>query len=473
MVRHRGAALALLLAIGGSGCSAVRARSANPGPLGADGDLYVYLQPVGREVEDVTFGVTGVEVLGPGEGGAQPMRVALSEVGREGRGRQRLLAHGRLPAGNYAGLRIHVGRARLETPDGPADLLVRSEAVQVPASLTVTPGRARVLWLVFREAQPAGDEVAFAPRFSLLAPETTHPQRIGYCASTADNVLVAFDRYDRQVTAAIATGMGPAGVAMDEAANLAYVALSLEDRIEVLDLTNGQVREPIRLRPGDGPYDVALVENGRTLLAVNRRSSTVSFLDTSARVEVGRVTVGEEPWSLRLDPQRHRAYVFGRRANTVTAVDVTRRAAVGSATTEPEPLRGDLDRSGSRLFVVHAGSAYLSIYTLPGLAPAGRLFVGLGASAILVDPRTDLLYVAQAGSPALAVFDPFSLVPLGGVDVGGAASFLVFDAAQNLLFALLPERRSVSVVDLTAQRQVGLFEVGREPYDLALSGERR
>ncbi|WP_041454090.1 YncE family protein [Anaeromyxobacter sp. K] len=473
MVRHRCAALALLLAVGGSGCSAVRARSANPGPLGAEGDLYVFLQPFAREVENVTFGVTGVEVVGSGDGAAQPVHAVLSEIGGEGRGRQRLLAQGRLAAGTYAGLRLKVGRARLETPEGPADLLVRTEEVQVSGAFTVLPGRAHVLWLVLREAQPSGDDVSFAPRFSLVAPEATHPQRLGYCASTGDNALIAFDRYERQVTGAIATGMGPAGVAMDQAANLAYVALSLEDRIEVLDLTNGQVREPIRLRPGDGPYDVALVDEGRTLLAVNRRSSTVSFLDTSARVEIGRAAVGEEPWSLRLDPQRHRAYVFGRRSNTVTALDVTRRTVVGAAATEPEPLRGDLDRSGSRLFVVHAGSAYLSIYTLPELAPAGRLFVGLGATAILVDPRTDLLYVAQSGNPVLAVFDPFSLVPLGGVDVGGGASFLVFDATQNLLFALLPERRAVSVVDLTAQRQVGLFEVGREPYDLALSGERR
>ncbi|ACL66600.1 conserved hypothetical protein [Anaeromyxobacter dehalogenans 2CP-1] len=473
MIRHRRAALALLLAVGGSGCSAVRARSTNPGPLGADGELYVYLQPLAREVENVTFGLAGVDALGPGEDGVQPIRAVLSEVDREGHGRQRLLAQGRLAAGTYSGFRLHVGRARIETPDGPSDLLVRSEAVQVTGSFTVLPGRAQVLWLIMREAQPPGDEVAFAPRFSLVAPEATHPQRLGYCASAADNALIAFDRYERQVTAAIATGMGPAGVAMDESANLAYVALSLEDRIEVLDLTNGQVREPIRLRPGDGPYDVALVDGGRTLLTVNRRSSTVSFLDTSARVEIGRVAVGEEPWSLRLDPPRHRAYVFGRRSNTVTTLDVTRRAAVGSATTEPEPLRGDLDRSGSRLFVVHAGSAYLSIYTLPELTPAGRLFVGLGASAILVDPRTDLLYVAQSGSPVLAIYDPFSLVPLGGVDVGGGASFLAFDAMQNLVFALLPERRAVSVIDLTAQRQVGLFEVGGEPYDLAIVGERR
>lgn len=473
MTTPRGGALALLIALGASGCSMVRARGGNPGPLDREGEVLVYLQPLPREAERVSFALLSMEALGPGEGSARPLQAVRSEVNGPARSRQQLVARARLAAGSYAGLRVRVGHARVETPEGPADLLVPADAIEVAAPFTVTAGQAQVLWLMLREAQPSAADFSFVPRFALASPDATHPQRIGYCASSAENLLVAFDRYTREVTAAVATGMAPEGVALDEAANRAYVALSLEDRIEVVDVTNAQLREPIRLRPGDSPREVGLVEEGRTLLVLNQRSNTLAFIDTASRVELGRVPVGEAPWSMRLDRARRRAYVFSRRANTVTAIDVANRGAVASAATEPEPLRGDLDRSGARLFVIHAGSAYLSVYTLPELAPAGRVFVGLGATALVVDPRTDLLYVAQAGSPSLAVFDPFSLVPLSSVDVGGAASFLTFDDAQNVLFALLPERGAVSVVDLTSQRQLGLFDVGPEPYGITLSGERR
>jgi len=68
-------------------------------------------------------------------------------------------------------------------------------------------------------------------------------------------------------------------MALDQRTKRAYVALSGEDEVDVIDVANGEVVDRIKLSGGDRPRELALTPDGRTLLVVNTGSNTVSIID--------------------------------------------------------------------------------------------------------------------------------------------------------------------------------------------------
>jgi YVTN family beta-propeller protein len=440
-------------------------------PLDGEGELFLYLEPFAPEAERLRFSIRSIAAV-RADGVEVQLELHLADLDATVASRQRLLASGRLPPGAYAALAVQSLRATLQTEEGRADLQVSPEPDRLPMPFSIERRKATVLSLSFRFAQSVSGSYGFAPAFGGGVPPAPMAALAGYCSSTGGASLAVFDRRRRAVVAVIPTGRQPEGLALDPLQRRGYVALSGEDQIEVLDLAAGEELRRIPMQPGDRPRELALTPDGRTLLSANPGSRTASILDAATGMEQARLPVGEEPSALLLDRSGRRAYVFNRRSASITAIDVGQRAVAGTLATEPEPLRGALNRAGTRLYVVHGGSAYLNAYALPELALADRFFVGLGATVVKVDPRTDVVYLGRRGERRLDLYDPGSFLPVGRIDLPGDPSWLAIDEGENTMLALLPEEREVAVVELTGRRVVARIEVGPEPYGVAVAGER-
>ena len=182
--------------------------------------------------------------------------------------------------------------------------------------------------------------------------------------------------------------------------------------------------------------------------------------------------MGDSPWSITLQRGGNRAFVLNRRSNNLTVIDLGTRQAITTVPTEPEPLFGQVSRDGTRLYVIHAGSPFMNEYALPGLTVTRRIRVGLGASAIKLDPRTDLIYIGHEEVGRLEVYDTFSALPVDAFDVPGWVSNMAIDDPQDQLFALMPGRRAIAVFDLTSRRLLSVVDVSGDPYEVRLSAER-
>jgi hypothetical protein len=112
------------------------------------------------------------------------------------------------------------------------------------------------------------------------------------------------------------------------------------------------------------------------------------------------------------------------------------------------------------------------VLSLPDLAVVNRVFVGLGASGIKVDARSDLIYVATRDEARLQVFDPFSFTAVDSIELPDAAGYLAIDDTENTLLALMPERRAIAYIDIPARRVSGVVDVGFDPYLVAIVRER-
>ncbi len=438
--------------------------------LEEDGELLVYLQPVPQEAERLTFSLESVSAEKEG-GGSYPVALSLADIGGGAVKRQRFLASGVLPPGEYTGLSFKVRSASLRGEEGPTALLVPEEPVTIGFAFRVQKRKSSLLALELDYKKAIADGYHFLPAFSVFVPDRPPIGLLGYAANFGSNNVTVFDKRARQAVGVIATGRGPRGIALDGRSRRAYVALEEDDAVDVIDAEAGDVTNRLRLHPGDGPREPVLSADGSLLLTANSGSDTVSVVDTASLLEVDRIPVGRGPHSVLVDGSGKRAYVFNTRSSTVSVIDIASRALVTTIDTVAEPLRGQFNRNGDRLFVIHGNSPYLTVIDPSSLSVRTRAYVGAGMSAIKVDTRTDLLYVGREPD-TLEVLDPVALFPVDSLPVGGRVSSMTIDGDENALYLVLPDRKLLSVLNLVSRESAAAIDVGEGVDWVTMMGER-
>ena len=438
--------------------------------LDDEGVVYLYLQPLAREAERLQFAIEGMSVRHR-DGGEIPLAVALGELRSADARRQRLLAAGPLPAGEYSGFVLRTGKASLRGEEGASALLVPEAPTRIEFRFTVRRGEGSVVFLALKYAESVEAGFRFSPAFSVFSPERSAVGVMGFVLNGRSNDVTVFDKQSAQVVDVIATGRGPSGMALDQRTRRIYVAVSGDDGVEVIDIMSGRVADRIRLSPGDEPVALALAPDGATLLSANRGSNTVSIIDPGSRFERGRVPVGSGPRSITIDRTRRRAFVFNARSNTVSVVDIASGAGIRSIPTDPGPVRGHFNRRGDRLYVIHEMSAYVTVINPVSLTVVGRFPVRSGMEAIKVDPSTDFVYLAGRGEPTVGLHDPFSFAPVDLIATGGGVAHMATDSEANTLYLVIPDANRVLVIDRISKRTMGELDVGDGPAWISLMGE--
>jgi hypothetical protein len=114
----------------------------------------------------------------------------------------------------------------------------------------------------------------------------------------------------------------------------------------------------------------------------------------------------------------------------------------------------------------------MTVWSLPALTVAQRVFVGLGMQSLRVDKRTDLIYVGMRDEPIVLVYDPFSLAPLETLAVPAPVSRMAVDEIENAMLLLMPDLPAVGVMDLSSRQLASLVDVGLKPHRAAWIGDR-
>lgn len=438
--------------------------------LDDEGVVYLYLQPLAQEAARLRVGITGVSALHR-DGREFPLSVSLRQLDAREAGRQRLLAAGPLPAGEYSGLVLRAASAGLRGEEGESALLMPEAPTRIDFTFVVRRREGRVIALSLRYGESVDASFRFAPAFSVYSPDRPAVGLMGFVANVRSNDITVFDKKSLQVFDVIATGSGPSGMALDQRAPRLAVALSGEDAVEIIDLLAGKIADRIRLTPGDEPVALALTPDGKLLLSANRRSNTISFIDPGARVELTKIPVGSGPRSITIDRTGRRAFVFNALSNSVSVIDIVGRGVTRTIATNPDPVRGELNRRGDRLYVIHETSPFVTVINPDTGAVTGRFPVRSGMDSIKVDPNTDLVYLGGKRELAVGVYEPFSLAPIGFLDSGAGIVHMVTEREENALYLASLDTNRVLAFHRIRRRIVGEVDVGDGPSWISVMGE--
>jgi YVTN family beta-propeller protein len=284
--------------------------------------------------------------------------------------------------------------------------------------------------------------------------------------------VTVFDKKSGEAAGVIATGRAPAAIVLDQKQRRAYVALSGDDAIEVIDTSTDTILSRIHLTMGDAPRHLALSQDGRTLLSVNRGSNTVSFVDPFSLTETSRLDVGNAPESAIIDASGRRAYVFNYLSGTMSIIDMGSRIVTSTVATEAGPLRGQFNVRGNQLLIIHGLSPNLIVLDTTTLRTLYRIPLGMGVSTHKVDPLTNLLYVGMKMDSVVPIFAPFSLMSSDSLVAGGSPAHMNIDGELGNLLCVLPAQGVLTILNLVGKKQTGAVDLGDDPFWVTVNGER-
>ncbi len=440
-------------------------------PLEEEGEIYLYIQPLPQEADRLRFTLEKVFAVSS-DGREFALDVYLRQLKGPDIKRQRLLASGRLPPGSYSGLSFQVKNAILKVEEGEATLRSPEEPAKIDFPFNVARKKAYLISLRFKYSESVRGGFSFSPVFSMFIPGKPLSNLAGYVTNPGSSNITVFDKQAGLAVAIIATGGKPMGMALDQRLRRAYVALSGDDAIAIVDVVAEDIIDRIRLNTGDHPQELALTPDNRLLLTVNPGSNTLSFIDPTSLIEVSRIKVGNGPNSVLIDSTGRRAYVFNTTASTVSVIDIPNKKLLATIATDPSPLRGQFSKRGDKIYVIHEWSSYLSVIDPLSLSVARRFQVRMGMESIKVDTNTDLIYLGRKNDTVVEAYDPFSFVPVDFINTGGGISYMTIDGQENNLYMINPGMKTLLSSNLISKRMVFIIDVGQNPYWVTVMGER-
>jgi YVTN family beta-propeller protein len=441
-------------------------------PLGQEGEVIIYLQPLPQESGRLRFIISGISAVRD-DGLEIPLSLSQSDIkGADNSGRQKLLASGILPPGSYRGLSIQIRKAWVQTADGQVALLVPEEPYRVDQPFGVNRQEASALFLALNPSGMITAEIRFTPVFSLASAGRPLINLVGFVSVPASNSLAVFNKKTMQVVNVIATDPEPTGLVLDQFRARAYLAAARDDSVAVVDVNNLRVINRLKLNFKDRPVWLALTPDGRKLVSVNQGSNSISIIDARSMIEIDRVKVGEKPSSAVMDPSGLKVYVLNTRSKTISVVDLTQRRLAVTIAVEAAPLVGAFNREGSKLYIISGDWPYLTVIDRLRFAITQKIFIGTGAVSIRADNQTGQIYVGKKIGAEIAVIDPFSGQLVDNFQVGGQAVFLTIDGQERTLLAALSDRSVLQKINLISRKLMAEIELGEGAYAVVVMGER-
>ena len=436
-----------------------------------ESETYLYVRPFPQEAERLKFTLEAVAAV-RADGAEIPLSLRVAEFKGGEMNRQRLIASNPLPPGSYRGFSFRVKYASLTGEEGESALLIPKEPAKVDFNFEVRKNRALLISLTF-DHDKSLKGMEFSPFFNARIPGRPLITLTGYVTNYGANTITVFDKKSHEAADVIQTGRGPAGIVIDQRQRRAYVLLTGEEAVEIIDIANGTVTDRIRLRPGDAPRDLALTPDGSTLLVANNGSNTVSMIDPIALVEFARFNVGNQPAAIKIDRAGRKAYVFTTISNNITVLDIPNRVVLPfTFPSDSIPLRGDFSRKGDKFYIFQAWSPYIMVIDPLSLSLVKKVYDEIGIGWVKVDTNTDKIYVGKKNDSHVEIYDPFSFIPGDYLSAAGGVAHMTIDGEENNLFLVIPEKRLLQIINLVSRKVIGEIDLDDTPYWATMMGER-
>ncbi|MCS7310537.1 MAG: beta-propeller fold lactonase family protein [Armatimonadetes bacterium] len=248
--------------------------------------------------------------------------------------------------------------------------------------------------------------------------------------ATVDEGALRWSRRIEMPPPAVGGQSYPCGVALSPDGNTAYVALSRNNSLAVVDLREGKVVTQIAV--GVAPFAVKVTADGQRAYVSNwggrhpregersattsgtpalvdargvAASGTVSVVDLQTRQVVAEIEVGLQPSGLALDERRGRLYVANANSDTVSVIDIRSLQVVETISVRPDPSLPfgsmpnalALSPDGSTLYVANGGNNAVAVVRLDHRHQRSRVegFIPTGwyPGAVLTDGKR--LFIAN------------------------------------------------------------------------------
>lgn len=291
------------------------------------------------------------------------------------------------------------------------------------------------------------------------------------CGDATDDASFVDPLAPFRVAATIEVGAAPHGIRFDDAGDTAYVALSGDGEIAVVDLERERVVD--RWEAGTTPLDLIRVGDG--WLVSQFRDSVLLRLDEEGDlVPDAGIPLGAGPSLFTPVPIRGRAWIVSEFADALTEIDLTDGAVVGTYPTGDRPYPADVMFDGSYAFVPNLEDGTVSVIDLLNDETDATVEVCDEPPGGTLTPDHVTYLAACGGSGEVVFVNTASLTVTGRVGGFGARPFSAVVTADGR-YAIVNDAggSSVAILDVATRALVQTLEVGEQPIVVRLHPDGR
>lgn len=281
--------------------------------------------------------------------------------------------------------------------------------------------------------------------------------------------LVDADSY--KVLATLPTGAGPHEIRVSRDGRYAYVAISgggpkkaRGNSVTVLDLRKRKVKANFDLG-SHTPHDVRVSRDGRRIWVACAPSQTILELESeSGEILKSYKTNQPGSWFLEVTPDERKIYTPNLEGKSVSVID----RATGA--TKVIPFEGevygiDITPDGRQIWVSGPGVAVIDTARDEVVARLKTNEPNVGRIRLTPDGKKAVL--GPDSSNKVSVFDVRTRRLTVEIETGGGHKVITVSGDSRRAFLTNPNDNSVTVVDLSAGRQVTTFRTGKTPDGIA------
>ena len=323
--------------------------------------------------------------------------------------------------------------------------------------------------------RPAGDSLQFGgrPLDIALSPDG----RTLYVKDNRGIVVVDMEAWKvRQELPVARGGSSMQGIAVAPDGTRVYLTNAASELLEAVVQTDGSLqwgRSMDMPRPSVGgqsyPCGIALSADGNTAYVALSRNNSLAVVDLRDGKVIAQIPVGVAPFAVKVSPDGHRVYVSNWGG---------RHPKQGEKTAETSGTPALVDSRGV------AASGTVSVVDLQTKRVVAEFEVGLQPGGLALDEVRGRLYVANANSDTVSVIDTGSLQVVESISVrpdpslpfGSMPNGLALTPDGNTLFVANGGNNAVAVVRIDHRRNrsrvEGFIPTGWYPGAVLTDGKR-
>ncbi len=291
-----------------------------------------------------------------------------------------------------------------------------------------------------------------------------------YVSDEQAHVLHVITPPDWKTLGSIATGKRPRGLHLSRDGRTLFVAVSEDNRIDLIDVATGKVSG--QLPSGPDPEQFALSPDGRWLYVANEDDVKVSFVDIAAKQIVAEVAVGAEPEGMAASPDGRWVICTSETASLVHFIDARSRRLVDSVMVGTRPRDAVFSSDGRWLWVSSEMRATVTVFDMRTRAIVRTIDfdrddgapVGVQAVGLAITPAYHRAFVALGRGNHVAEVDPRTGTIRRYFPVGQRTWSVALSKDGTRLYAAAGLSGDVTVINLVNNRLIATVHTGGRPW---------
>lgn len=225
---------------------------------------------------------------------------------------------------------------------------------------------------------------------------------------------------------------------------------------------------------GKMPAHIIVTPNGKSIYVTNGEDNSVSVIDAATMKTVATIPVGKLPHGLRSSPNGKWIFVANNNDTNVSVIETATNIKVADIEVGQKPAQVGFSPDGKFIYVsLNAENAVAKIDVVKRTL-LGKTEVGSGPIQVFVSPNGKYLLVANQGtkekpSTSVSIIATKTFSVIKTVETGKGAHGIVIDPSSRYAYITNIFENSVAVLDLTTMKVVAIVPTGIKPNGISFS----